>query len=356
MLTYLRNKTTTVAMLLAIVSVDALGSEVDASIQLGVIQTDNINRAIEPNRTEQLVYRATPRIAWIHQSPGFDADVLYAFDWYRYSELERDSYFHIFDGSVTGKWLDESFAIEVGAARNPTIRDPLLGIEPGELPLEGDLVDRDEIFINPRLNRNIGKTVTVKADYRLTETRYDDEFIQNNEHQIADFSLDNYRKERGLTWALKYEWREIEYDESDSWEYRRATAELGAWVSNKMRIFASGGQESRWDDLIDRSLQDPFWEAGIAYSAGERTSVEIAAGERSFGPSWRADVDYEFKRGRTSFSYKEEPTAVGFYVTDSTQVTSSTDPNDFLTRPTMAFGRSHEKKERKVTKIHGRSA
>ena len=67
--TYLRNKTATAAMLLAMISVDALGSEIEASIQVGVAQTDNINRATEPNQTEQIVYRVTPTIAWIRESP-----------------------------------------------------------------------------------------------------------------------------------------------------------------------------------------------------------------------------------------------------------------------------------------------
>lgn len=41
-------------------------------------------------------------------------------------------------------------------------------------------------------------------------------------------------------------------------------------------------------------------------------SAEFAAGERSFGTSWRGNLEYAFSRGTTSLSYAESPTTTGF--------------------------------------------
>jgi uncharacterized protein (PEP-CTERM system associated) len=108
---------------------------------------------------------------------------------------------------------------------------------------------------------------------------------------------------------------------------------LGQWQT---RIFASGGKESAWDDPIDRSLQDDFWEAGFAYRNGDKFSAEFAAGERSFGSSWRGQLDYSFRRGELSFSYADTPTTSGLDRYSRGNLLDPQEPNDFLTQPGIA--------------------
>src|SRR5690606_7613901 len=127
----------------------------------------------------------------------------------------------------------------------------------------------------------------------------------------ASFSLDNYRRERGLTWALRYAWERTEYDLEVPWEYQRAMAELGFWVGSNTRLFASAGKESAWDAPLDPKLEDDLWEAGLWQRLGERLGAEFAAGERGFGNSWRGNLEFRFRRGSTTLSYSETPTTEG---------------------------------------------
>jgi hypothetical protein len=120
------------------------------------------------------------------------------------------------------------------------------------------------------------------------------------------------------------------------WEYQQASLELGFWANESARIFASGGEESAWDDPVDRSLQDPFWEAGFAYKSGDRINAEFAIGERSFGDSWRADLTWKFRRGNTRFTYSETPTTTGNSRFNQGGLSDPDEPNDFLDRPGTA--------------------
>ena len=251
-------------------------------------------------------------MSFVHESPQLDANAEYAFDWYRYSDLKTTSNYHRGEASLTGRAWEDSLTAELGARRSQVLSDPDDVIPPGRLPLSGNLIDQDEWWFNPRLSRSLGSVVTLDANYRYSKIQFDDSLTQDNTNHTGNFGLENYSAGQGLTWALRYDWRRSEYEISAPWENQQATAELGFWVNAKTRVFGAGGKESSWDNPFDPAMDDSFWEAGFAYSPSEKLSAEFAAGERSFGSSWRGRLDYTFRRGSTSLSYDESPTTTGF--------------------------------------------
>src|SRR5690606_13148401 len=62
-------------------------------------------------------------------------------------------------------------------------------------------------------------------------------------------------------------------------------------------------------------------------------SAEFALGERSFGRSWRGKLDFEFRRGSTSFSYAETPTTQDNSRLRRNSLGGPDLPDDFLDRP-----------------------
>jgi uncharacterized protein (PEP-CTERM system associated) len=314
-------------------------------VRIGISQIDNVFLVTSPNEIDDIVYQASPFLSFLHESPTLDANLDYTFDWYRYADLDATSKWHSGVASLIGKAWEESLAVGVGAGRSQVLGDPSGVIPPGSLPLSGNLVNQDEWWLNARFNRKVSRAVTINANYTYSKFQFKDDLIQDNTNQIADFGLDNYAAGQGLTWALRYEWRQTEYEISLlPWENQRATAELGVWVNAKTRIFGSGGKESAWDDPFDPTMTDPFWEAGFAFSAGENLSAEFAAGERSFGSSWRGNLDYTFRRGSTSAGYSQTPTTTGFHRSGSPnglsdETGTAPDPDgldDFLSRPGTA--------------------
>jgi uncharacterized protein (PEP-CTERM system associated) len=336
------NKQAIALLLAGIVSATAShGAEIGGDIRVGVSRTDNVFLATSPEEIDDIVYQATPHLTINHTSPGFDAYLDYTFDWYRYSDLSTTNKFHRGEAFLTGRSWQDSLMATLGARLSQVLSDPEDVIPAGNLPLSGNLTDKDEYWFNPRLVRNVGRSVTVNADYVYSIIEFDDPGAQNNTNQLGTFSLDNYSAGQGLTWALSYDWRLTEYDVTPPWEYQRAKAELGVWVSGTTRLFAGGGKESPWDNPYDSSFRDSFWEAGFASSAGENLSAEFAFGERDFGSSWRGKLDYTFRRGSTSLSYVESPTTIGFnqptLPTDVPEPPDDIDDiddfDDFLSRP-----------------------
>lgn len=298
--------------MLCLLPTATIGADIGAGIRVGASHSDNVLLGPSSDELDDVIYQASPWLSFVHESPQLDANAEYAFDWYRYSDLSTTSNYHRGELRLTGRAWEDALSAQLGARRSQTLSDPEDVIPLGNLPFSGNLIDQDEWWFNPRLTRSLGKVVTLDADYRYSKIQFDDSLTQDNTNHSGNFSLENYNAGQGLSWALRYNWRRSEYEVSRSWENQKATAELGFWVNAKTRVFGAGGKESSWDDPFDPAMDDSFWEAGFAYSPSDKLSAEFAAGERSFGSSWRGRLDYTFRRGSTSLSYDESPTTTAF--------------------------------------------
>lgn len=312
-------------------------ADVEVGVRLGASQTDNVFLNTSPNEIDDIVYQVSPFLNVVHESPNFDANVEYTFDWFRYSDLKVTSEYHRGQASLTGRAWQQSLEAEIGVQRTQALADPDGVIPPGRLARSGNLIDKDRWWFNPRLIRNLGSVVNLDANYQYSRIRFDDPLAQDNTSQFGTLIIQNYEAGQGLTWAARYNWRRTEYEISPPWEFQQAKGELGFWVSERTRIFGAGGKESSWDNPFDSSMTGSFWEAGFAHSAGENLSFEFAGGERSFGSSWRGELAYTFRRGSSSLSYDESPATVGFNQGRGTQgVLFPGDLDDFLDRPGAA--------------------
>ena len=317
----------------------AQGVDFQGAIRVGVLDTDNVFLAIESTEVDETIYQISPSLSLDYENQRVSTRILYEFDWYKYSDLDTSNEYHRYDATFTGELVQDALFLELGGSRSQSVVDPDAVIPTDGLPISGNLADRDEYFVSPRFEKTLGGSVTLKANYRYADVRFDDSdiedtrFVQDNTNESASFTIENYKRGQGLTWAAGYEWQETDYDVSLPWEFNRATVELGFWLNGNTRLFASGGMESAWDDPIDRSLQDGFYEAGFAYKNGDNVSAEFAAGERSFGSSWRGRLDFSFQRGELAFSYVETPTTTGQDRYSRGNLQNPEEPNDLLTRP-----------------------
>lgn len=323
-------------LLLALTSLPsvAASAEFKGGVSSGVSYTDNVLLNVSPTEVDEIIYQASPFFSFNHESPNFDSSVSYSFDWYRYSDLKSTSKYHRGDAIVTGKAWQDTLLVELGARRSQRLGDPNEVIPGGRFFNSGNLVDQDEWWLNPRLVRDLGGGIQLNANYRFAKYQRDDSRYQDGTNNSGAMSFDNYRVGTGLTWALRYGWRRAEFEVSAPWENQQATAEVGYWVNAKTRVLAAGGKESDWLNPFDPSMEDTFWEAGFAYLSGENLLVELAAGERSFGSTWRGKLDYKFRKGNTKLSYSESPTTQDF--TQTVPLLNTLNPadlEDFLSAP-----------------------
>jgi hypothetical protein len=318
----------------------AQGLDLGGEILLGVSRTDNIFLLPDDGAVDETVSQVRPLLSIDYMSNRIEFTGRYQFDYYKYKDLGSDNKVHQYDISMTNELIEDSFFFDLGGARTQAIIDPDAIVPPGNLPISNNLVDRDDYYLSPRIDKTFRNSLAVLAEYRYEDVKYDDSDTDNvldSVNETANVRIDNYDREQGLTFATGYEWEKSEYDRASElpWEYNKAFGELGYWIGDSFRIFGGGGKESAWDDPVDRSLQDDFWEAGFALAGSGRVRAEFAVGERSFGSSWRGDIEVRLKRGDLQFSYQQLPTTIG-RDQFSTGLLDPNDPGDLLSRPGSA--------------------
>ncbi|MDH3275406.1 MAG: hypothetical protein OEM99_12810, partial [Gammaproteobacteria bacterium] len=221
----------------------AQGADFQGAIKVGVLNTDNVFLVEAPDETDETIFQFSPLLSLDYENQMMNAVIRYQFDRYKYDDMDRDDQYHRYDAGLTGEFVDKTLFLEIGASRGQSVVDPNGVIPSDNLPISGNLTDRDEYFVNPRLEKTFGRSVTVTADYRYEDIRFDESdledqlIIQNNSNESASFELENYKRGQGLTWAAAYEWEDVEYELSLPWEYKRAGVELGFWANGTTRIF-----------------------------------------------------------------------------------------------------------------------
>ena len=289
----------------------AMAAEIEPVVELGVLRTDNLTlTSVDP--LSETIWRLAPSLRVTQESTRISADAIYQMEAFHYDDIGESEVHNFFDGTLAVGLVPERFLYNVGVSRTQAIKDPQSTIPPNNFVLTGNLVDLDQYFMGPELRFPLGQAVVLEADWRRTKYRYSEPVrtTDNYDYDDGSFGIDNFAAGRGFAWALRYDTQRAEYDVVGvpPYEYRQAAVELGAWSSASTRWFVAGGKESAWDDPLDPSLEDAFWEVGFQRTVAERLSAEFAVGDRSFGSSGRLIVDYDFGRGDTAFSYTEVPT------------------------------------------------
>lgn len=316
------------------------GLTYDVSLLVGVSRTDNILLLPASEAIDETVYQLAPSVSVDYSSDRIQFNGQYQFNHYDYRTLATDNQTHQYDVSMSNELVEDAFFFDLGGSRTQSVVDPDAIIPPGNLQITNNLVDRDDYYFSPRIDKMFANSVRSRVEYRYEDVSFDEsetDDVLDSVNENALFQLDNLARQSGLTFLLAYEWEQSEYD-SDvvlPWEYQKAGGDLGYWVDNSLRIFGGGGQESAWDDPVDRSLQDGFWEVGFELLGSGRFRAEFAGGKRSFGDSWRGDAEIKFRRGELQFRYEQAPrtTAQDRF---NTGLLNPNDPNDVLVRPGSA--------------------
>lgn len=312
--------------------------EFEPAITVGIAHTDNLTLASTDEESET-VYQLLPSFTLAHQTPRVTSQVAYQMNAYRYDSRGEDEIYNRFNGQTTIALDPDNFFFDLGASRAQSVRDASFAIPRSTLPITGNRIDRDEAFAGPSFQYPLGRNVTASGNYQRTWVRYDDDIdttsfrTRDADSDTAAFSFDNYRRQQGLTWAVRYTSMETDYGVFVPWRHKQAIAELGAWIGQGLRIFASGGKESSWDDPFDSGLEDTLWDAGITKTAGERWLIELAAGERTFGSTRRGRLEFTFRRGNMSFVYNEQPTTQERNPFVRGGLFDPLEPDDFLSEP-----------------------
>lgn len=331
-----------VAALMLAPAAHAQGWEFDFIADVGVIWTDNL--FLEPGGQEdsETIYTLAPEFQFTMDGQRIvDTNIRYRPELYFYSDnSDFNEIFHILDATVTAALVREALFLNFNAVNFQSIVTPEAQFLTSNVPVTGNRVDSTVFELRPYWDQELGfadvllEVAYRKVDYSLPQDPgMVGQLTQPNESGRVLFDLNNESRQQGFAWGLNYEKRRLEYESVAPWEYEVATATLGFWVASSLRLFGTGGGETPIDQVVGSSLDADFWEAGFQYRPSDRLDLVVAAGERSYGNSYRLSFEYTLRRGNTQLTYFESPSTRGELVTERRPLEVTDNLDNFLDRP-----------------------
>lgn len=277
-------------------------------VDLGVIFTDNIFLDQDGLEESETVYTIAPEFYLTSEGDRIDADIRYRPEAYFYrSNSDADTVFHVVDAAMTGTLVREKLFLFLSASNFQSIITSEAQFPTTNIPLSLNRVDSRILEARPYWQQRLGN-IDLLLELAYIDVNFDDELFQNNTIKRGRFDLGNIDRQQGFAWSASYDHVLSDYEDSLPWEFQRAELNIGYWVTGDARIFVGGGAETDINRLLVANLDEDFWEAGLQYRPSERFNLEFAAGERSYGSSFRLNFEYTLRRGFTALNYSETPT------------------------------------------------
>jgi hypothetical protein len=303
------------------------------NIDLGVIYTDNVFLADDGLEESETAYTIAPEFVLSKDSERLQADVRYRPEGYFYSDFsDANDVYHVLNAALTGVLVKERLFLKLDAANYQSIVTPEGRYPTTNLPITGNRVDSSTFGVRPYWQQSLG-SAKLLLEAGLRRVDYDGDQFQSSDEKDGHFRLDNIESQQGLAWALDYQYRRMEYEISLPYEYQQASLNLGFWLNGTFRIFAEGGVETPYDAFLESDMDADFWEAGFQYKPNQRMDLEVAAGDRSYGESYRGRLSYKLRRGSMTASYSEGPTTRADEAFDRRPITGTDNLDGILDRP-----------------------
>jgi len=291
------------------VTAPAAGMEVSGAIEVGAIYSDNITLAPDGFEEDDFVLRAAPTIVLASVGRRYDFGLDYTLEalWYQ-DQPDSDEVYSQGNTHLDLELLEEQFFLNSLASISQAVIDPEQPFSAGNVPAISNRTDAVRYQTGPEWRQDIlGSFLNVRYD--IGRVDYDDRTLQDSDYQLLDTDWTGPEKERGLTWAIRHEYRNFDYDVSESVSRQLAELSLIYELGDGWAPFASAGMESDVEDRSDASLEDGIWRAGLRRNTA-RSFFEAFVGERSFGTSWGTTFQRQYGADSSDilrFSYRETP-------------------------------------------------
>lgn len=294
---------------LALPPLHAANWDLTPSVGVGLIRSDNIDLAPPGAEVSDTVLEVTPGIDARYEGRRADADVSYRMQSLTYQDdSDRNEIFHHLSARGTAELAEDSFFLDGGLAIRQQVVDPTAAVPTGTIAGAGNLTDEYTAYISPHWT--IGLTDNVRADirYALGTVRYDDDALDDSVQHALAAMVETAPQPDRLYWALRHRQARVDFDDADDVRIAQTTAEAGIPVTSATRLVLIGGWESNEFELADGSdaPDDTMWMAGIRSQRGTRFELEILAGERFFGDTYRLNWIQRGPRWQTRALYEED--------------------------------------------------
>jgi len=308
----------------AVLGVGATRADVEftPSIGVAITWTDNIDLESESaDRDSATLADVSPGFTLTQRSERINTNIDYTLRGIFYADdSDRNTYWHDGTAGLDVELIADWFSIAAAGGYTQVL------IDPKQVTINDRIFDEENVSdtvtgsVMPQLLHRFSWG-TVQASYYYgfvdyLDTAADGGPLDDNENDGGNFSISSPRRST-ITWALRYQQWQTDYDVSQDIDYRSADGELGYRVTANLELFGSIGKESDLESEVVTPNEEPagldekFWRAGFRWRPSARDSLELSYGHRFFGNTFDGAWRREGRLLVFDVSYSEQPTTEG---------------------------------------------
>lgn len=168
--------------------------------------------------------------------------------------------------------------------------------------------------VSPYLYRQLSATASALLRASYSEEINSEDVVSDSEREqvyldvgispeLAQFSTGVVGRYSNIDYS-----RERGGDNTFNSELSSAYWRVAYQLSRAWQVNGYVGEE--WNDYISvfQEQEGSFWDVGVSWTPNQRVTIAAGTGERFFGSTPRASVEYRYRRGRISLSYERELT------------------------------------------------
>lgn len=186
----------------------------------------------------------------------------------------------------------------------------------GEDPLnsQGNLNTTYQYGISPYISRRLTPKSRMLISYRYSEEYNSEELINDNQLQQVTFDIGTLPELSRFSMGVSGSYTEIDYEErtggDDLFNSELSSARVRAAFQVNRTWQVNGYVGEEWNDYVTvfQENDGTFWDVGVTWTPNVRTTVAVGTGERFFGSTPRASVEYRHKRSSLRASYARQLT------------------------------------------------
>ena len=292
--------------------------EFTPSIIGDVTYSNNIGLDPDGEEEEDYIFEINPAFEAKREGPRLSTTFNYLMqNILSVKQGDSNETFHQFFGDAKGEVLRETFFVDAITTFSQQIIDPEGRVSTSNRNRTGNRSDTFAAGISPYWQQRLGNVMQANLRYSYRIVNFlDKENANNINNNIQDSREHNVRLDftdplqRRLTWASRYEWSQIEFEDDRTDKFQSANLTLDYQLSRIIGVFATGGYEKNdfERNVSNGKTEGETWEVGVRLEPTTRDLIEARYGQRFFGNTRGFLWTHTARRITTEFKFFEDLT------------------------------------------------
>ncbi len=292
----------------------AMAAEFHAYAVLGQAFTDNVTLAPKGSEESEWITRIKPGIQLDHDGQGLDYNIDYSLEGLLYTnDSDRNGAYSNLASNALLNIAGEQLKLRAQGAITQVNVAPDRPVTDSNIFATENRTDANIWSVGPELKRPFIGQSEINAHYLYGEVIYDDPNVRDATRQTARAVLkQSDQSVSPLSYELVWDFDQIDYQNTrNDIEVQELYLQVGYRVLPALRLTATGGLDSNFEDPTNSSLSEPRWEAGFDSEFGDNL-FSAGIGGRFFGTTYRVSWTRIFDNRQFKLAYNEQPATTDF--------------------------------------------